>query len=769
MRNIILVFACLLLTFSVIAQDPAHPVKLTNEQFLLMDQARQFLASNQNVVFNLPCDQVPGWDANLNPGQSAVFGEDRFKNKEHALAFNFGNQGLQAKPGNYFEGDFTISVWVNIESVSKWSRIIDFGIGPNNSNIVFSNSASMSGIPGLAIYRGEGSDITQLRGTEPNRLKEGQWYHLAATLQGTTTRLYINGIEVQKAENFYKPGNISRPVCLIGKSNFEGESNFYGRMDDLRIYDIALSDIHIKLLANWSFETDMKAGDPDTAGTKTPEAPGQGGTPVPTTTGQVTPTENPAVSPDLSAQSGSAKDPMKSGNGNSSSQPAPAPKPNNGTDPSNNNKGTTAGKSGEGNDTTSIPNKVVPLKCSKTEYKRLELTDVLQKPDGLANANALLSKEGEACWRLKGDLGGIWLYKDANATDKWEHKMVITGRNSDPVAAGNELGQQGWEMTHYFAAGAIFSRPADPAARQKWECTVLATPDYATNEKDLAANREEVESMLNEMGAKGWDIVAIIRNKHFFKKPAGSTETWEYLITTAQSSDGAASSSTMLGLLGWSFGAIPLQMNSVNFRSPTIYKLAMGPTVNQKIFCSYLINRMGVVGGNKDVYGDIARTVNAYTKEGWTYESPVDGLGEKFGLLFSSRRSCLADAGGFLLGVYDCPESETASFISQQFFLFTAKLPGIVQVSRSSKIMKLIEEENELSASGLVIGETATAARIIPEEISARFADAGNGLVKATIQGKKGSRTFDFKIDNLSSSAMIARFQEMVDYARQVK
>jgi len=82
--------------------------------------------------------------------------------------------------------------------------------------------------------------------------------------------------------------------------------------------------------------------------------------------------------------------------------------------------------------------------------------------------------------------------------------------------------------------------------------------------------------------------------------------------------------------------------------------------------------------------------------------------------------------------------------------------------------MNQITMENALSASGLMTGETATAAGIIPEEISARFADAGNGLVKATIQGKKGSKTFDFSIDNLSSAAMVARFREMVDYARQV-
>ena len=256
MKNRFFVFVLLMSSaFSVMAQYKAPVETTTDEQQLIRaQQAREFIQSGQNLVFYLPFASQSALDAKFADTKKIVWCENRYREKDEAGIFTVGVNGIKAKTGEYFDKDFTISVWVNVENVSKWSRIIDFGVGQNNANIVFSNSASMSGIPGLAIYKGAGTDLTQIRGTDKNRLKEGEWYHLAATLTCTVARLYVNGVEIQKAENFYVPGNTARPMCWIGASNFEGESNFYGRMDELRIYNKALSDMEIKILADWKFQ-----------------------------------------------------------------------------------------------------------------------------------------------------------------------------------------------------------------------------------------------------------------------------------------------------------------------------------------------------------------------------------------------------------------------------------------------------------------------------------------------------------------------------------
>ncbi len=256
MKNRFFIIVLLLsAVFPVMAQYKTRVETTTDEKVIAAaQQARDYIRSDQNLIFYLPFASPGPQDAKVADTKKIVWCENRHKEKDEAGIFTYGVNGIKAKPGAYFDKDFTISVWVNVENVSKWSRIIDFGVGQNNANIVFSNSASLSGIPGLAIYKGAGTDITQIRGTEKDRLKEGEWYHLAASLNGTVARLYINGVEIQKVENFYVPGNTPRPMCWIGASNFEGESNFYGRMDELRIYNKALTDMEIKILADWKFQ-----------------------------------------------------------------------------------------------------------------------------------------------------------------------------------------------------------------------------------------------------------------------------------------------------------------------------------------------------------------------------------------------------------------------------------------------------------------------------------------------------------------------------------
>ena len=190
-RIFLLIGLCVITWTATKAQLQSNVKKVNKQEWEIVQKAKRYIASSLNLVFYLACDNVPGWDANLVGSHSAVFGDDLYGNKEHAIVFSAGHNGLQARPDDYIKGDFSISVFVKVESVSKWSRIIDFGIGQNNSNIVFSNSASMSGIPGMAIYKGEGSDITQIRGKENNRLKEGEWRQIGATLKDNVATLIL--------------------------------------------------------------------------------------------------------------------------------------------------------------------------------------------------------------------------------------------------------------------------------------------------------------------------------------------------------------------------------------------------------------------------------------------------------------------------------------------------------------------------------------------------------------------------------------------------
>ena len=75
-------------------------------------------------------------------GQSHLFGAnhsartfDRFGSPSSAL--DLFNGFVQVPPGVYFYGDYTVTVWLYIRAFNSWSRLLDFGNGAPNDNVIF--------------------------------------------------------------------------------------------------------------------------------------------------------------------------------------------------------------------------------------------------------------------------------------------------------------------------------------------------------------------------------------------------------------------------------------------------------------------------------------------------------------------------------------------------------------------------------------------------------------------------------------------------------
>jgi hypothetical protein len=84
----------------------------------------------------------------------------------------------------------------------------------------------------------------QFGATSPDAISMSQWYHLAFTYDGTTSKLYVNGVE--KASSTTSAGAITSTAgnVYIGKPEFANHS-FTGSIDEVAIWDNALpgSDI----------------------------------------------------------------------------------------------------------------------------------------------------------------------------------------------------------------------------------------------------------------------------------------------------------------------------------------------------------------------------------------------------------------------------------------------------------------------------------------------------------------------------------------------
>lgn len=155
----------------------------------------------------------------------------------NALDFDGTNDYATVPSGVYFNGNFTIETWVYPKSYSNWGRIIDFGNGPSNNVVFLAFSTGTSGYPNFRIENSQFQSSTQL--------PLNTWSHLAATLSGNTATIYINGVSAGSA-TLVAPPNVVRTNNLIGFSNWTVDDKSNVILDDLRIWDVARTQLEIQ-------------------------------------------------------------------------------------------------------------------------------------------------------------------------------------------------------------------------------------------------------------------------------------------------------------------------------------------------------------------------------------------------------------------------------------------------------------------------------------------------------------------------------------------
>lgn len=158
-----------------------------------------------------------------------------------AISLDGVNDYAQAPNGVYFNGDLTIEGWVYVRSHNDWARLLDFGNDANSDNVLLALSDGTSGRPSFWVY--SGSSWAGI--TAPNAIPLNQWVHLAATLQGTTARLYVNGVQVASGA-LPVPHNIVRTRNYIGRSNWAHDAYANAQFDEIRLWSRARSQAEIQ-------------------------------------------------------------------------------------------------------------------------------------------------------------------------------------------------------------------------------------------------------------------------------------------------------------------------------------------------------------------------------------------------------------------------------------------------------------------------------------------------------------------------------------------
>ncbi len=133
---------------------------------------------------------------------------DRFENPNGAVYLN---NGYLILPNDiYFENtDFSITLWISLQSNTSYSSLLDFGNGELENNVIFGVFPYNSSFFASVIDDFKVNYI--LHASSPFQIQPNVWYHLAVVFQQQIGRIYLNGNEISSGPLSY-PVNTARVV-----------------------------------------------------------------------------------------------------------------------------------------------------------------------------------------------------------------------------------------------------------------------------------------------------------------------------------------------------------------------------------------------------------------------------------------------------------------------------------------------------------------------------------------------------------------------------
>ena len=185
-------------------------------------------------------------------GGTLVNGVGFTSSNNGSFIFDGTNDYIDVADFNFdFSNGFTICAFCYPTAVSNWGRIIDFGLGQQNDNILFSRYGSGNNFF-LEVRSGTAAPQS-LVASSGNQFVINTFHFIAGVVDGgspgsnTTARLFHNGNQISSSPvgNIVVPNTVNRTLNYIGRSNWVADSYYQGNIYSVYIYNRALSNAEI--------------------------------------------------------------------------------------------------------------------------------------------------------------------------------------------------------------------------------------------------------------------------------------------------------------------------------------------------------------------------------------------------------------------------------------------------------------------------------------------------------------------------------------------
>jgi hypothetical protein len=215
-------------------------------------------ASSQNIPSYVSSTGLVGWwsftgnaqDAsgkgNHGTVNGATYTSDRHGNASSALNFDGNSRYVVTDTiGSLNSGINTLSIWINASSYSSHHQIEYSPVAFGNIGRAYAvNTGRVAAVPHPDCASASTAAVSTLSGQVTNN----NWIHLAFVSNGSICKFYINGVLID--EQNIDPSICTSPLALIlGRgTNSGGPQWFTGKMDDVGIWNRALSASEITAL-----------------------------------------------------------------------------------------------------------------------------------------------------------------------------------------------------------------------------------------------------------------------------------------------------------------------------------------------------------------------------------------------------------------------------------------------------------------------------------------------------------------------------------------